>query len=167
MMPWSISLWLSKKQSSILLLSNLKIFLFVIKIFSLFVSCPLKNTLQKLSRINLTKKVRFILSLVEGDVMKHNVLYEDLTFEQVSLLDEACKIYPNLSEVRKKSPSTYKDFEKMYEEMCRKLAPECRSLTHACSIVNLIFRIHGSGINYNNKTKGNIFFIKLILLVFE
>ena len=49
--------------------------------------------------------------------MKHNVLYEDLTFEQVSLLDEACKIYPNLSEVRKKSPNTYKDFEKMYEEM--------------------------------------------------
>ena len=93
--------------------------------------------------------------------MKHNILYEDLTFEQVSLLDEACKIYPNLSEVRKKSPNTYKDFEKMYEEMCRKLSPECRSLTHACSIVNLIFRVHGSGINYNNKTKGNIFFLKL------
>ena len=57
--------------------------------------------------------------------MKHNVLYEDLAFEQVSLLDEACKIYPNLSEVRKKSPNTYKDFEKIYAEMCRKLAPEC------------------------------------------
>ena len=93
--------------------------------------------------------------------MKHNVLYEDLTFEQVSLLDEACKIYPNLSEVRKKSPNTYKDFEKMYEEMCRKIAPECRSLTHACSIVNLIFRVHGSGINYSDNTRGNVFFLKL------
>ena len=55
--------------------------------------------------------------------MKHNIVYEDLKFDQVSLLDEACKIYPNLSEVRKKNPNTYKDFEKMYEEMCRKLAP--------------------------------------------
>ena len=96
--------------------------------------------------------------------MKHNILYEDLTFEQVSLLDEACKIYPNLSEVRKKSPSTYKDFEKMYEEMCRKLAPECRSLTHACSIVNLIFRVHGSGFNYNNNSYSNfIYFYNKIL----
>ena len=93
--------------------------------------------------------------------MKHNILYEDLTFKPVSLLDEVCKLYPNLSEVRKKSPSTYKDFEKMYEEMCRKLAPECRSLTHACSIVNLIFRVHGAGINYNNLTKGNLFFLRL------
>ena len=93
--------------------------------------------------------------------MKHNILYEDLTFKPVSLLDEVCKIYPNLSEVRKKSPSTYKDFEKMYEEMCRKLAPECRSLTHACSIVNLIFRVHGIGVNYNNKTEGNLFFLRL------
>ena len=93
--------------------------------------------------------------------MKHNVLYEDLTFEQVSLLDEACKIYPNLSEVRKKSPNTYKDFEKMYEEMCRRLAPECMSLTQAFSIMNLIFRVHGSGINYNNKSKGNVFFLRL------
>ena len=93
--------------------------------------------------------------------MKHNILYEDLTFKPVSLLDEVCKIYPNLSEVRKKSPSTYKDFEKMYEEMCRKLAPECRSLTHACSIVNLIFRVHGTGINYNNQTKSNLFFLRL------
>ena len=93
--------------------------------------------------------------------MKHNILYEDLTFEQVSLLDEACKIYPNLSEVRKKSPNTYKDFEKMYEEMCRKIAPECRSLTHACSIVNLIFRVHGSGSNYSDNTRGKVFFLKL------
>ena len=93
--------------------------------------------------------------------MKQNILYEDVKFEQVSLLDEACQIYTNLSEVRKKSPNTYKDFEKMYEEMCRKLSPECGSLTHACSIVNLIFRVHGSGINYNNKTKGNVFFLKL------
>ena len=93
--------------------------------------------------------------------MKHNILYEDFNFEQVSLLDEACKIYPNLSVVRIKSPNTYKDFEKMYEEMCRKLAPECRSLKHACSIVNLIFRIHGIGINYNNKSKGNVFFLRL------
>ena len=93
--------------------------------------------------------------------MRHNVLYEDLAFERVSLLDEACKIYPNLSEVRKKSPSTYKDFEKIYEEMCRKLAPECRSLKHARSIVNLIFRVHGSGINYSDNTRGNVFFLKL------
>ena len=93
--------------------------------------------------------------------MKHNLLYEDLTFEQVSLLDEACKIYPNLSEVRKKSPNTYKDFEKMYEEMCRNLAPECRSLTHACSVVNLIFRVHGSGFNYSDKPGGNVFFLRL------
>ena len=93
--------------------------------------------------------------------MKQDILYEDVKFEQVSLLDEACQIYTNLSEVRKKSPNTYKDFEKMYEEMCRKLSPECRSLTHACSIVNLIFRIHESGTNHHNKTKGNVFFIKL------
>ena len=93
--------------------------------------------------------------------MKQNILYEDVKFEQVSLLDEACQIYTNLSEVRKKSPNTYKDFEKMYEEMCRKLAPECRSLKHACSIVNLIFRIHGIEINYNNKSKGNVFFLRL------
>ena len=93
--------------------------------------------------------------------MKQNILYEDVKFEQVSLLDEACKIYTNLSEVRKKSPNTYKDFEKMYEEMCRKLAPECSSLTQACSIVNLIFRVHGSGIDFNNKTKCNVSFLKL------
>ena len=93
--------------------------------------------------------------------MKQNILYEDVKFEQVSLLDEACQIYTNLSEVRKKSPNTYKDFEKMYEEMCCKLAPECRSLKHACSIVNLIFRIHGIGINYNNNRKGNVFFLRL------
>ena len=93
--------------------------------------------------------------------MKHNILYEGVNFEQVSLLDEACKIYPNLSEVRKKSPNTYKDFEKMYEEMCRKLAPECRSLRHACSLVNLIFRVHGSGINYSDKTKSTVLFLKL------
>ena len=93
--------------------------------------------------------------------MKHNVLYEDLTFEQISLLDEACKIYPNLSEVRKKSPNTYKDFEKIYAEMCRKLAPECGSLTHACSIVNLVFRVHESGINDSDKPKNNVFFLKL------
>ena len=99
--------------------------------------------------------------MVEGDLMKHNFVYEDVKFEQVSLLDEACKIYPNLSEVRKKSPNTYKDFEKMYEEMCRRLVPECRSLTHACSIVNLIFRVHESGINYSDKTRGNVFFLKL------
>ena len=133
----------------------------MIKIFSLFVSYPLKNTLQKLSRLNLTKKVGFILILVRDDVIKQSILYEDVKFEQVSLLDEACQIYSNLSEVRKKSPNTYKDFEKMYEEMCRKLAPECRSLTHACSIVNLIFLIHGSGINSNNNTKGNVFFLNL------
>ena len=93
--------------------------------------------------------------------MKHNIVYEDVKFEQVSLLEEACKIYPNLSEVRKKSPNSYKDFEKMYEEMCRKLAPECRSLKQACSIVNSIFRLHGSGINYSDKTTGNVFFLKL------
>ena len=93
--------------------------------------------------------------------MKHNILYEDFNFEQVSLLDEACKIYPNLSEVRKKSPNTYKDFEKMYEEMCRKLAPECRSLTHACSIVNLMFLVHESGINDIDKPESNVFFLNL------
>ena len=93
--------------------------------------------------------------------MKHNILYEDFNFEQVSLLDEACKIYPNLSEVRKKSPNTYKDFEKMYEEMCRKLASECTSLTHACSIVNLMFRVHESGINDIDEPKSNVFFLNL------
>ncbi len=93
--------------------------------------------------------------------MKHNIVCEDVKFEQVSLLDEACKIYPNLLEVRKKSPNTYKDFEKMYEDMCRRLAPECRSLTHACSMVNLIFRVHESGTNYSDKTRENVFFLKL------
>ena len=93
--------------------------------------------------------------------MKHNIVYQDVKFEQVSLLDEACKIYPNLLEVRKKSPNTYKDFEKMYEEMCRRLAPECRSLTHACSIVNLIFRVHESGISCSYNTRGNVLFLKL------
>ena len=93
--------------------------------------------------------------------MKHNIVYEDVKYEQVSLLDEACKIYPNLSEIRKKSPNTYKDFEKIYEGMCRKLAPECRSLTHACSILNLIFRVHESGINYSDNTGGNVVFLKL------
>ncbi len=93
--------------------------------------------------------------------MKQNVLHEKVNFEQVSLLDEACLIYPNLSEVRKKSPNTYKDFEKMYEEMCQKVAPECSSLADACSMVNLIFRVHGSGFDHSDKTKGNIFFLKL------
>ena len=95
--------------------------IFFNQIAALAFSRLVKNTLLKLSRINLTKKVRFILILVEGDVMKHNILYEDVNFEQVSLLDEACNIYTNLSEVRKKCPNTYKDFEKMYEEMCVKL----------------------------------------------
>ena len=44
--------------------------------------------------------------------MKHNILYEDVNFEQVSLLDEACKIYPNLSEVRKKKPKHLQRFWK-------------------------------------------------------
>ena len=93
--------------------------------------------------------------------MKLNILYEDVKFEQVSLLDEACKIYPNLSVIRINNPNTYKDFEKMYKEMCRKLAPECRSMKHACSIVNLIFRVHESGTNYVDKARGNVFFLKL------
>jgi hypothetical protein len=45
--------------------------------------------------------------------------------------------------------------------MCRKLAPECMSLTHDCSLVNLIFRVHGSRINYSDKTRDNVFFLKL------
>ena len=93
--------------------------------------------------------------------MKQNILREEVNFEQVSLLEEACLIYPNLSEVRNKSPNTYKDFEKMYEEMCQKVAPECSSLADACSMVNLIFRVHGSGINYSDETIGNVSFLKL------
>ena len=44
--------------------------------------------------------------------MKQNILYEDVKFEQVSLLDEACQIYTNLSEVRKKSQTPTKILKK-------------------------------------------------------
>ena len=93
--------------------------------------------------------------------MKHNIVYEDFKFDQVSLLDEACKIYPNLSEVRKKNPNTYKDFEKMYQEMCQKVEAECIGFEDNCHTINMIFRVHSSGIDFTKKRKGNIFFLKL------
>ena len=53
--------------------------------------------------------------------MKQNIAYDELKFEQENVLDEACTIYPDLLEVRKKLPNIYKDFEKMYQEMCHQL----------------------------------------------
>ena len=50
--------------------------------------------------------------------MKQNIAYDYAKFEQSNLLDEVCTIYPDLLEVRKKLPNIYKDFEKMYQEMC-------------------------------------------------
>jgi hypothetical protein len=48
--------------------------------------------------------------------MKQNIAYDELKFEQENVLDEACTIYPDLLEVRKKLPNIYKDFEKMYQK---------------------------------------------------
>ena len=93
--------------------------------------------------------------------MKQNIEYDELKFEQENVLDEACTIYPDLLEVRKKLPNIYKDFEKMYQEMCHKLDYECATFEDARNIVNLIFRVHSSGIDFSKKTKGNIFFLKL------
>jgi hypothetical protein len=76
----------------------------------------------------LTKKVRFILVLRQGDFMKQNIAYDYVRFEQENVLDEACTIYPDLLEVRKKLPNIYKDFEKMYQEMCHQLDAECATL---------------------------------------
>ena len=53
--------------------------------------------------------------------MKHNILYEDVKFEQVSLLDEACKIYPNLSEVRKKAQTLTKILKKCMKKCVESL----------------------------------------------
>ena len=58
--------------------------------------------------------------------MKHNVLYEDLAFEQVSLLDEACKIYPNLSEVRKKAQTLTKILKKCMKKCAESLLQNAR-----------------------------------------
>ena len=91
--------------------------------------------------------------------MKQNIAYDELKFEQENVLDEACTIYPDLLEVRKKLPNIYKDFEKMYQEMCHQLDAECTTFEDARTIVNLIFRVHGSGINFDNRTKGKIFFL--------
>tara|TARA_Y100000385_G_scaffold46881_1_gene43527 strand:- start:106 stop:516 length:411 start_codon:yes stop_codon:yes gene_type:complete len=109
----------------------------------------------------LTKKVGFILFLRQGDFMKQNIAYDYAKFEQANLLDEVCTIYPDLLEVRKKLPNIYKDFEKMYQEMCQKVDSECISFEDTCHTINMIFRVHRSGIDFTKKRKGNIFFLKL------
>ena len=91
--------------------------------------------------------------------MKQIIAYDELKFEQENVLDEACTIYPDLLEVRKKLPNIYKDFEKMYQEMCHQLDAECATFEDARTIVNLIFRVHSSGINFDNRSKGKIFFL--------
>ena len=93
--------------------------------------------------------------------MKHNIVFDDSKFEYTDLLDEACVIYPNLSELRLKCPHIYKDFEKMYEDMCSVASADCNNLADACNTVNLMFRIHCSEISVNDQIKGNIFFLKL------
>ena len=93
--------------------------------------------------------------------MKQNIAYDQLKFEQENVLDEACTVYPDLLEIRKKLPNIYKDFGKMYQEMCHKLDSECATFEDARKIVNLIFRVHSSGIDFTKKTTGNIFFLKL------
>ena len=93
--------------------------------------------------------------------MKQNIAYKDARFEHIGLLDEVCLIYPHLLEVRKKCPNIYKDFEKMYGDMCRKVDTECINFDDTCNTVNLIFRVHSSGIDLTNSSKGNIFFLKL------
>jgi hypothetical protein len=109
----------------------------------------------------LTKKVGFILVLRQGDFMKQNIAYDYAKFEQANLLDEVCTIYPDLLEVRKKLPNIYKDFEKMYQEMCQKVDAECISFEDTCHTINMIFLVHRSGIDFTKKRKGNIFFLKL------
>ena len=93
--------------------------------------------------------------------MKQNIAYDFAKFEQANLLDEVCTIYPDLLEVRKKLPNIYKDFEKMYQEMCQKVDAECNSFEDTCHTINMIFRVHRSGIDFTNKRKGNIIFLKL------
>ena len=93
--------------------------------------------------------------------MKQNIAYDYVRFEQANLLDEVCTIYPDLLEVRKKLPNIYKDFEKMFQEMCHKLDVECATFEDARNTVNLIFRVHSSGIDFTKNTKQNIFFLKL------
>jgi len=93
--------------------------------------------------------------------MKHNIAFDDSKFEYTNLLDEVCIIYPDLSELQRKCPHIYKDFEKMYEDMCRVAYAECNTLAHACNTVNLMFRVHCSEASYNNQVKGKIFFLKL------
>ena len=93
--------------------------------------------------------------------MKHNLEFDDSKFEYSNLLDEACVIYPGLSELRIKCPHIYKDFEKMYEDMCDLANAECNSLAHACNTVNLMFRVNCSAASYNDQVKGNIIFLKL------
>ena len=109
----------------------------------------------------MTKKVGFILVLRKGDFMKQNIAYDYAKFEQANLLAEVCTIYPDLLEVRKKLPNIYKDFEKMYQEMCQKVEAECISFEDTCHTINMIFRVHSSGIDFTKKRKGNIFFLKL------
>ena len=109
----------------------------------------------------MTKKVGFILVIRQGDFMKQNIAYDYAKFEQANLLDEVCTIYPDLLEVRKKLPNIYKDFEKMYQEMCQKVDAECISFEDTCHTINMIFRVHRSGIDFTKKRKGNIFFLKL------
>jgi hypothetical protein len=93
--------------------------------------------------------------------MKQNIAYDYAKFEQPNLLDEVCIVYPDLLEVKKKLPNIYKDFEKIYQEMCRKLNAEYITFEDARNIINLIFRMHSSGINLNNHAKGKVFFLKV------
>ena len=109
----------------------------------------------------MTKTVGFILAIRHGDFMKQNIAYDYAKFEQANLLDEVCTIYPDLLEVRKKLPNIYKDFEKMYQEMCQKVDAECISFEDTCHTIKMIFRVHRSGIDFTKKRKGNIFFLKL------
>ena len=99
--------------------------------------------------------------------MKQNIVFDDSNFEYSNLLDEACVIYPGLSELRIKCPHIYKDFEKMYEDMCYLAYTECNSLAHACNTVNLMFRLHCSEASYNDQVKRNIIFLKLSEVVIE
>ena len=93
--------------------------------------------------------------------MKHNLEFDDSKFEYSNLVDEVCVIYPDLSELRRKCPHIYKDFEKMYEDMCRMASADFNNLADACNTINLMFRILCSEISFKDQVTGNIFFLKL------
>ena len=109
----------------------------------------------------MTKKVRFIKLELQGEIMKHSLVFDGSKFEYSNLLDEVCVIYTDLLELRRKCPHIYKDFEKMYEDMCYLANAECNSLANACNTVNLMFRLHCNEASYNDQVKGNIIFLKL------